>query len=361
MEKLRVGVIGVGWYAGEILIPQMRETGRVEVVAISRRDPDRLALAQQHLNVPEAYTDWREMLETSALDAVVVGTPPNAHAAPTIAALQRRLHVFVEKPIALSVSDAQRMMQAASSANRILTVGYNARAMGSWRTISRLLRSGAIGEVRQISVNACADFRFIWKAMNLPDESQNVFDPSTYYGDTFARGNWRTNPEVVGGGMFADVGSHIQDIMLWLGNGYPTEVVAFAQSAGSPSIIQAMARLDNGVTISLCFNDNVSGGEAVTFYSNGSMTFFGDQGMLTADWTKVMSTEAEQIIIEREGVRTQVDVEYETIPVIASFVATVLDGAPNLCPANEAARAAAMTEATYRSLEEKGIVQVPAL
>lgn len=358
MDKLRVGVIGIGWYAGEILVPHLRETGRAELVAICRRDADRLALAQQELNVPQAFTDWREMLDKCALDAVLVCTPPNAHAAPTIAALERGLHVFVEKPMALTLVDTQEMMQAASKADRTLMVGYNARGMGSWRTIKRLLGSGAIGTLRQVSVSACSDNRFLWKAMALPEESQDMFPSSVWYGDVFARGNWRTIPEIVGGGMFADVGSHIQDIMLWMGDGSPTQVAAFAQSTSSPSIISALATLDNGLLLSIAFNDGVSGGEAITLFNRGCMTFHGDKGMLTADWTKIMSTEAEQICLEREGVRTKVEVEIETVNTMAAFVATVLDGAPNICPAHEAARAVALTEATYRSVQEQGIVRI---
>ncbi|MGB5048600.1 MAG: Gfo/Idh/MocA family oxidoreductase, partial [Caldilineaceae bacterium] len=91
-QKLRIGVAGIGWYAGTALIPRMRETGRAEIVAISRRNPDRLAQAQEELKIPAAYTDWREMLDKTELDAVVVSTPPNTHAEPTVAALERGLH-----------------------------------------------------------------------------------------------------------------------------------------------------------------------------------------------------------------------------------------------------------------------------
>ena len=105
-QKLRIGVIGIGWYAGATLIPSLRETGRAEIVAIARRNPDRLAQAQAELQIPAVFTDWREMLDKTKLDAVVVSTPPNTHAEPTVAALERGLHVFVEKPIALTAADA---------------------------------------------------------------------------------------------------------------------------------------------------------------------------------------------------------------------------------------------------------------
>jgi predicted dehydrogenase len=162
-QTLRIGIIGIGWYAGKELIPKLRETGKVEIVAIARRGAEWLALAQKQVNIREAYTDWREMLEKSALDAVVVCTPPNAHTEPTLAALERELHVFVEKPMALASADAQRMAEAAARADRILMVGYNTRGMGSWRTIKRKLSEGSIGTIE-------------------------------FYSDVFERGNWRTIP-----------------------------------------------------------------------------------------------------------------------------------------------------------------------
>jgi predicted dehydrogenase len=358
-QKLRIGVIGIGWYAGTALIPRLRETGRAEIVAIARRNTDRLAQAQAELQIPAAFTNWREMLDKTELDAVVVSTPPNAHAEPTVAALERGLHVFVEKPIALTPADAQRMQAAAIAAERTLMVGYNARGMGSWRTIARLLNEGAIGTLRQVSVTACADMRFLWRGMALPEEKQNRFASSVYYSDVFGPGNWRTQPDVVGGGMFGDIGSHIQDIALWLADGAPVQVAGFAQSTGNPSIISALAHLDNGVLLSLAFNDTVSGGESLSsLYSKGQMTFYGDRGQITADWTKIMSTEAEQIWLEQEGVRTQVKPTFESAHPASAFVSTVLGGAPNPCPAQEAVRAAILTAAIYQSVAERCMVQL---
>ena len=108
-DRLRIGIIGIGWYAALRHVPSFRDTGRAEIVAISRRNPDRLALAKQELNVAAAYTDWQQMLEQATLDAVVICTPNNLHAEPAIAALERGLHVLVEKPMALTSQSAQAM------------------------------------------------------------------------------------------------------------------------------------------------------------------------------------------------------------------------------------------------------------
>ena len=229
--------------------------------------------------------------------------------------------------------------------------------MGSWRTIKRLFDEGAIGTLRQVNVTTSVDLRFIWQAMALPEAEQAIFAASEFYGDVFGRDNWRTNPDIVGGGMFADVGSHIQDIALWLANGTPAQVTGFAQGPAYPSIISALARLDNGVLLSLTFHDGVSGGEKVTFYSRGRMTFQGDRGLLTADWDRIMSTEAGQIWMEQDGVRSEIAPEFITIDPASAFIATVLDGALNPCPAHEAARVVSLTEAIYRSAAEGRMVQ----
>jgi predicted dehydrogenase len=355
---LRVGVIGAGWYAGIALIPQLRGTGRAEIVAISRRNAERLALAQQQLDISEAYTDWREMLAKTELDAVVISTPPTMHAEPTVAALDRGLHVFVEKPMALTRADVERMVTAAAISDRVVMVGYNARNMGSWRTIKRLLEEGAIGTLRQVDASTGMDLRFIWQGMALSEAEQARFDSSEYYSDVFARGNWRSDPQIVGGGMFADVGSHIQDIALWMASGMPAQVMGMAQSPAYPSIISALARLDNGVLFSMTFHDGVSGGEKVTAYNKGRLTFQGDRGRLTADWERIMSSEAAHIWLEQDGAGRKIEPSLPTVAPAEAFVATVLDGAPNPCPPHEAARAVLLTQAVYRSIAEGRMVDV---
>jgi len=75
--------------------------------------------------------------------------------------------------------------------------------------------------------------------------------------------HWRRDRVMSGGGMFVGVGTQVVDLMLWLAGAPPTRVVAFAQAGdgGSASIMDVQARLANGATLSLTFNDNVAGGD----------------------------------------------------------------------------------------------------
>ena len=89
-DRLRIGIIGIGMIAFVEHVPAIRATDRAELVAVSRRNPEALAQAKEVLGVAEAYIDWRDMLEHSRLDAVIVATSHSSHAAPTIAALVDR-------------------------------------------------------------------------------------------------------------------------------------------------------------------------------------------------------------------------------------------------------------------------------
>jgi predicted dinucleotide-utilizing enzyme len=113
--RLRVGVIGVGMIALVRNIPALRQTGKAEIVAICRRDAEALRRIQDWLQVPHAYTDWRQMLEEVELDAVLVCTPHDLHYEQSMAALQRGLHVLVEKPMALAASEAWSAVRSSST------------------------------------------------------------------------------------------------------------------------------------------------------------------------------------------------------------------------------------------------------
>lgn len=161
-DKLCIGIIGIGIWAVMSHIPNLRKSGRAEVVAITRRNPERLAMAKEALNVAAACTDWHEMLDRETLDAVIVCTPHHAHREPTIAALERSLHVLVEKPIALKAHDAWAMINAAEQANRVLMVGYDSRTKAMWRAAKQALEAGAIGKIQQVNLASAIDRTFWW-------------------------------------------------------------------------------------------------------------------------------------------------------------------------------------------------------
>jgi predicted dehydrogenase len=351
---LHLGIIGVGMIAVLRHIPALRKTDRARIVALCRRDKAKLALAQEHIGADETYTDWREMLDSAELDAVLVCTPPGLHAEPTVQALERGLHVLVEKPMALGFAEAWAMVEAARRADRVLMGAYNGRFSRTLRTVKEALADGRIGTVRQMSVNQTAYRRFFWTDEPLPEDWRPTMAqwsglPGAFFADYGRPGDWHTDPVQTGGGTFADNGPHVINPALWLGGAPPAEVMAFSETAGLPveCFVNVQARLANGVLLSFVFGDANPGSMGQTVWR-----VVGDEGLLTVD-------REQNIWVERGQAREQLEPEVLDVPPALSFVNCVLDGTPNLSPGEDAAYSAAFVEAAYRSAAEGRIVRLP--
>jgi predicted dehydrogenase len=350
---LRVGIIGVGTIAIISHAPALRSTNRAKITAICRRDKEKLRMAQKHLGVDEAYTDWREMLDKAAIDAVLVCTPHHLHAEPTIAALERGLHVQVEKPMALTSQDAWRMVETARRADRVLIATYGARFSGQERTARKALEDGQIGILRQLVVVSADYRRFFWTGGEIPQVWSAIAAqsgiPMAFFEDWGRPGHWFSDPTKMGGGMFADVGSHRVSLALWLGNAPAAEVVAFAEADSLPieCFMSVQARLTNGVLVSLV---------SANSYPEAAMgrvmwTAIGDNGILTADWQR-------DLWMDSGGRLEKLEPAVSDVPPVHAFIEAVLDGAPNLSPGKDGALAVALAEAAYQSAAEGRIVKL---
>jgi predicted dehydrogenase len=356
-KPLQVGIIGAGLWSTVAHIPQLRQTGQAEVVAICRRNKEKLGMIQEKFQIPEAYTDWQAMLDQAALDAVVVSTPHHLHTQPTIASLKHGLHVLVEKPMALRSDDAQAMVAAAAQAERVLMVGYNYRFRALWRSARHMLQEDVIGQLRQVNLQASLHRRWYWEEQSVPEAlfswMKGAMGVADAYFDNFLDGDWHGDPIASGGGMFSNSGSHWVDLILWLAAAPPVEIVAFGETAGMPAecFLNIQARLSNGVLVSITSADVPSAGIS----GQGRLTIIGERGRLVHDF----STPGE-IWIERGAEREPVTAQIVDTTPAAAFI-DVIQGAPNLAPAQEGAYAVAFTEAVYRSVAEKQIIPVLAM
>jgi hypothetical protein len=125
--RLRVGVVGGGLIAQAMHIPNLFQLDeRFELAALAEpADAVRERLARRY-RIPAAYADYRDLLEQQ-LDAVVVSSPNATHAPVVLAALDAGLHVFVEKPLCITVRDADTIVAARDAAGKVVQVGYMKR------------------------------------------------------------------------------------------------------------------------------------------------------------------------------------------------------------------------------------------
>jgi len=149
MANLKIGVIGAGARSGLARHAHGSEHG-AEIVAICDLQEEAMAKAATRIGCePATYTDYREMLK-SDLDAVMIVSPDHCHEEQAIAALERGLHVYLEKPMAITVEGCDRILQVAGRTGNRLFVGHNMRYMTFVRRIRELIEQDEIGEVKAI-------------------------------------------------------------------------------------------------------------------------------------------------------------------------------------------------------------------
>jgi predicted dehydrogenase len=139
---LRVGIVGTGWVGRARHIPGFRSHPAVDVVAVYDRRADRAAETARTAAIP-AWDDDLDRFLSRDLDAVSIATPPWTHADLARAAFEHRLHVFTEKPMAMTLAEATRMVDSATSAGRLLCVSHNFLFSRSVRKAKTFLGSGA--------------------------------------------------------------------------------------------------------------------------------------------------------------------------------------------------------------------------
>jgi predicted dehydrogenase len=200
---LRVGVVGLGW-AGQQHLAAYDAHPDTEIVALAGlEDGPRAKLARKY-EIAHAVADWEDLLALDGLDAVSVCVPTFLHAPIAVGALERGAHVLSEKPIALNGDEAQRMVEAARKADRVLDVAFNHRQRGDIQKLKRLIDEGRLGRP------------YYAKAWWL----RRTGIPTV--------GSWFTRAELAGGGPLVDIGVHVLDYALFLlGN---PEVVAVSAS-----------------------------------------------------------------------------------------------------------------------------------
>ncbi|HET7615408.1 MAG TPA: Gfo/Idh/MocA family oxidoreductase, partial [Bacillales bacterium] len=190
MNKLRVGMIGTGgishWHA-----KQLAELAEVEVTAIADPAPGNREYVIQHYQFGSAsqYGDYKEMLEYERPDAVVICTPHTMHVDHVIDSLNHGCHVLVEKPMACSLEESERMINTAEENGKVLQVSYQRHFEPPFLYIREAIAEGKIGKLTSVTASLYQD----WKQLSA--------------------GKWRQDPKLSGGGMLMDSGSHIIDVL----------------------------------------------------------------------------------------------------------------------------------------------------
>jgi predicted dehydrogenase len=183
----RLGFLGLGWI-GRHRMEALAGDGLAEVAAVA--DPQAEALEAAIAVAPAAQraASLEELLEHE-LDGIVIATPSALHADQAVAALERGLAVFCQKPLARDAEETRRVLEAARKADRLLAVDLSYRHVEALRAAQRSVAAGEIGQLHSI------DLAF-----------HNAYGPDK---------PWFTRPELAGGGCLIDLGTHLVDLAFW--------------------------------------------------------------------------------------------------------------------------------------------------
>jgi predicted dehydrogenase len=186
----RVGVIGLG-FGVAVHIPAYRAEG-FEITAICARTAGSVNQAGKDFEIPNVFTDYRDLIASDQVDIVAVVTPPVAHAEATLAAIAEGKHVICEKPFAMNIEEARAMRDAAIGANVTAMVAHEFRYTPQRLQAHSLMEQGYVGEPRTVYGQA-----------NL---ALNRGEPMPM--------NWQSGIES-GGGALGAIGSHFLDSIRW--------------------------------------------------------------------------------------------------------------------------------------------------
>jgi predicted dehydrogenase len=256
-ERVRLGFIGVGRQAMGLLnnfmrIPGVEVVAGADVYAIKR---ERFALrVQKNMTeagktyvAPKLYEDYRELLENTEVDAVVIASPDHWHAIMAIDACKAKKDIYLEKPLTFTIKEGQELVKAVRANGIVLAVGSMQRAAVNFQTAAMHVQKGRLGKISQVLVHVGDNPHP--KPYDLAKEEipaglnwQKWLGPipALHFNDLLnpgislnpdkneaAWGAWRWYKET-GGGLMTDWGAHMIDVAQWglsMDRNGPVEVI----------------------------------------------------------------------------------------------------------------------------------------
>ena len=158
MSLIRVGFVGLGGNCRLRHVPGLRACADVEISGVVNRRTESTAAAAKEYDIPKSYDHWKDLVEDTQIDAVVIGTWPYLHCEITLAALAAGKHVMTEARMAMNAAEAHRMFEASQKSPQLVTqivpspFGFHAD-----QVIKEMIADGFLGELREVAVIGAHD------------------------------------------------------------------------------------------------------------------------------------------------------------------------------------------------------------
>jgi predicted dehydrogenase len=227
MEKVRIGVIGAGGM-GIAHCNMIKDISEAQLTAVSDVNKDAVEKVGKDFEV-KSFTDYKELIKSGLVDAVIIATPHYFHPEIAIFAMENGLHVLTEKPISVSVSQADKMISTAKKTGKIFSIVYQRRTESFIKSAIDIAKNDKLGQIHR---TLCID---CW------------YRTQSYYNSAGWRATWKGE----GGGILINQSPHTIDLFLLLG-GMPKTIEGKANTKFHNIEVEdeayALLEYENGAT-----------------------------------------------------------------------------------------------------------------
>ena len=347
MKKIRWGVIGAGGIADRRTIPGMMLCENAELVAVMEINMELAEKCRAKWNCRKAYDNEADLLADPEIDAVYIASPVVLHARQAMAAADAGKHVLVEKPLAMTAEEGQKVVDYCEEKGVKIAVALMMRFGSYIQEMKRAIAEGKIGK---------------------PISGYAMF--TTWYPDI--PGAWRQKKAAGGGGALMDMGVHCIDLMQYILGSNAKEVAAFHDTLSFKYEVEdssmVMMRMENGCQCVVQSNFNIPHDAA-----KWRVEFFGDRGHLMGNGVigqvdggtldaifldEPVSYDPQQNKEDTAGQEIVVEFGNTYEREITSFSNSLLTDAPLEVPAQQAVQVQRIMEAAYRSNDESKIIKL---
>ncbi|AXI10550.1 oxidoreductase [Oceanobacillus zhaokaii] len=340
---LKVGVIGVGSISEQHIKPYLANE-QVELLALSDINETRLIAKGALYGVTELYSDYRELLKNEAIDAVSICTWNNAHAEIAIAALEAGKHVLVEKPLSMTVEEAEAVEAAVEKTGKVLQVGFVRRHGDNAKLLKTFIDNDELGEIYYAKTSCI----------------RKLGNP----------GGWFSDQSRSGGGPLIDLGVHMIDICWYfmgkprpvsvsgntynkLGNRSNIKNLSFYKAADYDphlsdveDLTNAIIRFENGASILVDVSYTLHAKQDELY-----VKLFGEKGGAEIEPELAIVAEKYNTILNVTPQIDNLSFDFEKAfqNEINHFVSSCLDGTENIAPVSDGVQVMKMLNAIYES------------
>ena len=255
MDKVRIAMLGTGGIANKhagqsASIPEVEIVGLCDVSEENMQRLIERSLTHRASDPPPQFKDTAEMYDKTKPDAVVICTPHTMHYDHCAQALDRGIHVLIEKPMVTELSDAIALEKKVHETDKVLCIAYNTPCTVEFYKLREITRNGELGKLKVVSM---------------------YLSQPWYH---FTKGKWRQDPKLSGGGQLYDSGAHALNSLCWVVENDVEEVHAYIDRLDTEVDINGTlnVKFANGCIAAVAINgESPSGSYASFMFENGKV------------------------------------------------------------------------------------------